>query len=283
MSPQSGILIDLYLFINSFISIIDRQATYRKPRVIEDKLGDTYLLGSSGEFFLRTSNAEVISQVTARHRDFPKPVWRFKIVDIFGKSILTAEDGEEWKRHHKIVGPSFSERSNRLVFEESLRQAEGMLSFWDKKSKKGAIKDELRISDTSGDTGTLTLHVICAAGFGIPQLWENQSAENLGERALPGFSDDKLTGGHTLSFKKSLTTILSHILWFMVLPPRLLRRSQNLYCTAVHLLITSRKASFPTCSCSIYRFSRMHGIFPRPSQDQARSNFSRRRRQEKDY
>jgi cytochrome P450 len=155
-------------------------------------------------------------------------VWRFKIVDIFGKSILTAEDGVDWKRHHKIVGPSFSERSNRLVFEESLRQAEGMLSFWAQKSKTDAVTDavtdELKISDTSGDTGTLTLHVICAAGFGIPQLWENQNAEKLGKRAIPGFSDDRLTGTHTVSFKKSLTTILSHILWFMVIPPRILRK-----------------------------------------------------------
>jgi len=207
-----------------WLDIIDRQATYRKPRAVEKILGDTYMVVSSGEFFLKTSNAELITQITARRLDFPKPVWRFTIVDIFGKSILTAEQGEEWKRHHKIVGPTFSEKSNRLVFEESLRQAEGMLSFWKDKSGDKGLSAELRLKDTSGDTATLTLHVICAAGFGIPQLWENQGVDSLDGRALPGFSDDKLTGGHTLSFKKSLMTILSHILWFMVFPPRLLRK-----------------------------------------------------------
>ncbi len=61
--------------------------------------------------YLKTASAEVASQITTRKVDFLKPVANYKIVDLFGRSILTPE-GSEWKRHKKIVGPSFSERSN---------------------------------------------------------------------------------------------------------------------------------------------------------------------------
>jgi cytochrome P450 len=84
-------------------------------------------------------------------------------MDIFGRSILTSE-GLEWKRHKRVVGPSFSEKSNRLVFEESLRQVEGMLDVW--VSRAGNTKQEMRIGRLAVDMATLSFHVICAAGFG---------------------------------------------------------------------------------------------------------------------
>jgi hypothetical protein len=113
--------------------------------------GDTFCVVTPSIIYLRTSNAELGSQVTTRRNDFLKPVARYKIVDIFGRSILTQE-GLEWKRHKRVVGPSFSEKSNRLVFEESLRESN--------------TNQEMRIERLAVDTATLSFHVICAAGFG---------------------------------------------------------------------------------------------------------------------
>jgi cytochrome P450 len=108
-------------------------------------------------------------------------------MDIFGRSILTSE-GLEWKRHKRVVGPSFSEKSNRLVFEESLRQVEGMLDVW--VSRGSNTKQEMRIERLAVDTATLSFHVICAAGFGgsyclsllhcsctLYRAWENRGAD----------------------------------------------------------------------------------------------------------
>ena len=165
---------------------------------------------------MKTSNAELATQIAARRADFTKPTEGYGLVDIFGKSILTQE-GQEWRRHRKIVGPSFSEKSNRLVFEESLRQTESMIGLWATQGTN--TKAELRVVNTSEDAATLSLHVICAAGFGVPQVWPNETEENLEEKGLQAFSKFKLTGGHTLSFKDALVSLLKHILWFVLFSP----------------------------------------------------------------
>jgi cytochrome P450 len=128
---------------------------------MEERLGDTYILVNPLKLYLKTTNAELITQFASRRTDFTKPTGGYGLVDIFGKSILT-QDGQEWRRHKKIVGPSFSEKSNRLVFEESLRQTEGMVNLWATQGKN--TKVELRVVNTAEDAATLSLHVICAAG-----------------------------------------------------------------------------------------------------------------------
>lgn len=186
---------------------------------MEEKLGETFLLINPVKMYLKTSNAELVNQITSRRTDFTKPVEGYDLVDIFGQSILTRE-GQEWRRHRKIVGPSFSEKSNKLVFEESLRQTEGMIKLW---STQGTnTRAELRVTNTSEDAATLSLHVICCAGFGVPQVWPGETEENLEEKGLQAFSKFKLTGNHTLSFKDALIQLLKHILWFVLFTPSML-------------------------------------------------------------
>jgi len=165
--------------------------------------------------YLTTSNAELGSQITTRRNDFVKPIEMYKIMDIFGRSMLTSE-GQEWRRHRKVVGPSFSEKSNKLVFEESLRQAEGLIALWASQGSN-TIRD-IKVQNPALEVAMLSLHVICAAGFGVPQLWPGESAEKLGGMGLPGFSTSELTGSHTLSFKESLTELLKGLAWFILLP-----------------------------------------------------------------
>jgi hypothetical protein len=204
--------------------IIHFQGSWRVLRKTEEKLGDTYLMVNPVKLYMKTSNAELATQVTARRTDFTKCTEGYDLVDIFGKSILTQE-GQEWRRHRKIVGPSFSEKSNRLVFEESLRQTEGMLGLWATQGTN--TKAELRVVNTSEDAATLSLHVICAAGFGVPQVWPNETEENLEQKGLQAFSKSKLTGGHTLSFKDALISLLKHILWFVLFSPSMLSMSRT--------------------------------------------------------
>jgi hypothetical protein len=199
-------------------SIILYQGSWKTLRKLENKLGDTFLLVNPVQLYLKTSNAELVTQITTRRIDFTKPT-EYGLVDIFGKSILTQE-GQEWRRHRKIVGPSFSEKSNRLVFEESLSQTESMMKLWTTQGTN--TKAELKVGNTSEDAATLSLHVICAAGFGVPQVWPNETEENLEEKGLQAFSKFKLTGGHTLSFKDALIQLLKHIFWFVLFTPSML-------------------------------------------------------------
>ena len=84
-----------------------------------EKYGDMFLIVSPGRNQLQVANAEAIDQITTRRNDFPKPLEFYGAVDIFGKNVVTTE-GALWRYHRKITSPSFNERNNRLVWDESL-------------------------------------------------------------------------------------------------------------------------------------------------------------------
>ncbi|KUJ13200.1 cytochrome P450 monooxygenase-like protein [Mollisia scopiformis] len=189
---------------------------------LRESLGEVYLIVSPSQIYMSSSNAEANNQLTGRRLDFVKPVEIYVIVDIFGPSILTTE-GEEWKRHRKIVAPAFSERSNALVWKESLRQTNGMLNIWSKLD--GNESNSMKVNDTAPYTATMALHVICAAGFGVRQLWDGEDEAQLGNKVVPGFNTAELLRSHTMTFKDSLNTMLHGILWLVIFPVSLLKKS----------------------------------------------------------
>ena len=111
------------------------------------------------------------------------------------------------------------------MFEESLRQANGMLEVWERAS--GNTKQEMKVADTSSDTCTLSLHVICAAGFGIPQIWPGESEDKLQGNGVPGFSGHQLMAHHTIGMKEGLVSLLKNILWFAAFSPKTLGKFPN--------------------------------------------------------
>lgn len=171
------------------------------------------------------SNAEAIMQMATRRNDFVKPVEIYGIVDIFGSSILSLE-GPDWKRHRKIVAPAFSEKSNALVWKESLKQANGMLKFWSE--IKGNTPGNLKIKDTAVYTARMTLYVISGVGFGIRQVWDGEDEGQLGTNIVPGFNTAKLKGNHKLAFKDAINTLLHGMIWMAIFPVWLLSMSTRM-------------------------------------------------------
>jgi len=98
-----------------------------------------------------------------------------------------------------------------------------MLNVWSKLD--GNSPSDLKIKDTAPFTQTMALHVICAAGFGVRQLWNGEDESQLGKNIVPGFNTAKLNGSHTLTFKDSLTTLLHGIIWLAIFPVSLLSKS----------------------------------------------------------
>jgi cytochrome P450 len=182
------------------------------------------MIASPGQMYMNCSNAEAIMQITARRNDFQKPIEIYGIVDIFGKSVLTTEGGE-WKRHRRIVAPAFSEKSNALVWKESLSQAASMLAFWSKFDGNGP--DNINVKDTARETALMTLHVISGAGFGVRQVWDGESEELLGTKVVPGFNTAKLSGNHRLAFKDAINTLLHGMIWVGIFPIWILSKSRT--------------------------------------------------------
>jgi len=169
------------------------------------------------------ANAEAIRQITERRTSFPKPVETYKILDIFGRNVVTTE-GIEWKTHRKITSPSFNEKNNSLVFAEACSQAQEMLKRWSNAEQKGR-----KVDSVATDTMRFALYVISSVGFGVRLLWPGARTD--GENSRHGiYSSDRAPEGFSMSFEKSLTVLTGRIVWILLAPEWLLSEYQQGVC-----------------------------------------------------
>ncbi|TGO68499.1 hypothetical protein BELL_0827g00010 [Botrytis elliptica] len=215
-----------------WLYIANHRNSFLNLRSSYDLHGDTYIFAATNLNLLRTTNAELIAQFTTRKNDFVKPVKNYKVLEFFGKNIVTIE-GEEWRRHKKVVGKSSGEKSIKLVWAESIRQAEAMIRIWGRRSRSSEKgQEELRVEDAGSDTAILSLHVICAVGFGVPQLWEGDEEVDVGMgdlkiegEEMPNLGLSKPVGEHSLGFKDCVNTVLSSLLLILLWPQWMLKLS----------------------------------------------------------
>ncbi|KAK3349235.1 cytochrome P450 [Lasiosphaeria hispida] len=169
------------------------------------KLGtDTFMTVAPGGSILYTADEDVIRQILGRMKDFPKPIFLYRNVDIFGKNVVTT-DGASWRRHRRLVAPALGEKNNRLVWDETVRQMQSLTRKW-MKTQSEAIKT-LR-----GDAMLLSLNVIGRAGFG-----QDMGIPDSGK-------EKKIPQGHSMGFAAALGSLLNNILLVVALPKSILRR-----------------------------------------------------------
>jgi hypothetical protein len=77
--------------------------------------------------------------MATHHTAFPKPAALYKFLTFIGPNIVASE-GEEWRRHRKIVARSFSEANHRLVWEETIQIVLDLFTHWDRQGNGGEIK-----------------------------------------------------------------------------------------------------------------------------------------------
>ncbi|KAE9967749.1 hypothetical protein BLS_006187 [Venturia inaequalis] len=190
---------------------------------------DTFLIVSPESNVLSTADAEVINQITTRRNDFPKPISMYKSLDIYGKNVVTVE-GAEWRRHRKVTAPQFNEKSNAVVWNETIFQAQEMAKSWQKgdsptanghtNGKSGRLG--LLVSELSKDTMRLSLHVISRAGFGVRCLWPGVTDS---EKAEGSMDSNVIPQGHEMSYTNSLEILLHRIIALILLPDWLLKNA----------------------------------------------------------
>ncbi len=187
---------------------------------------DTFLAVSGGDFCLWTADADVVSQITTRRNDFPKPTHIYTSIDIYGKNVATTE-GSAWRRHRKLTSPPFTEKNNQLVWTETLDQTQAMLDVWVGKDRKGDRTVE-RIMD---DTMRLSLHVISRAGFGRKLEWpQTEDATKNGTQIYEDSSKiqnekAEIDDGHSMSFTFALHCLLDNILLTFLVKHWILKQS----------------------------------------------------------
>lgn len=197
--------------------------TFEYRREIFERVGhDTFLTVSPGGICMYTADPGVISTITIRRNDFPKPGHIYESVNIYGTNVVSAE-GQLWRRHRKAISPPFTEKNNHIVWDESIRQAQSMLQSWLKEKTIDRIVD---------DTMRLSLNVISAAGFGRRMKWPTSQTV---PRDDMGHSDpskikneeDDIDPGHSMSYTYALHSLLDHILLQFLVPRWLLKKAPN--------------------------------------------------------
>lgn len=179
--------------------------------------GDAIMMVSPGKNWIYICNADTIHDIIQRERrhDFERPVelmgkciarrnsaqanYSVAILDVFGPNISTVH-GADWQRQRKATATAFTEKSNRMVWDESLQQAQQMLAFW---------KNTGEVRTTAKDTRMLALDVLVSAGFG---------------KSFPfqGSTQRPKTG--PLSYRDSLALILENAILIVAMGPDFVSR-----------------------------------------------------------
>nr|BAL05196.1 cytochrome P450 [Phanerodontia chrysosporium] len=165
-----------------------------------DIISATSVVPTARNAFL-VADPAAIKEITSSRTRFPKPVAQYRVLTFFGANIVTAE-GDEWKRFRKITAPAFSERNNRLVWDETVKI---MLDLFE---NEWAGKDTVVVDHAVEVTLPIALFVIGVAGFGRRMTWQE---------------DSKLPPGHQLSFKEALHYVSSAVFVKLATPAWLLK------------------------------------------------------------
>ena len=139
------------------------------------------------------------------------------MLDIFGRNVVTTE-GHVWKAHRKIISPTFNEKNNSRVFEETIQQTQQMLEKWTGPDGKG----NRTLNEVPTDSMRLTLHIISKVGFGVRLLWP--SAKKVNGADDYGLGSPTPRNGHKMNFSDALTTLLERLLLVLVVPKAILSK-----------------------------------------------------------
>ncbi|KAH9998677.1 cytochrome P450 [Russula vinacea] len=146
---------------------------------------------------IHIADAAAIKEITTYRARFPKPLRRYRVLTVFGANIVASE-GEEWKKYRKIAAPAFSEKNNKLVWDETIRIMTDLFdNVWGDRS-------EVVVDHCVDITLPIALFVIGVAGrFGRRMTWT---------------SDLAVPPGHQMTFKDALHILSSNLILRIVLP-----------------------------------------------------------------
>lgn len=162
-----------------------------RRRAIYDKYGSTMFSIVSAfrpRVSIHIADAVAIKHITGDRKLYPKPLDLYRILAPYGENLVITEvsgklhglvfvrrikkdigsyllhiQGDEWRRHRRIVGPAFSEAVNQLVWEDTGRVTKA----WH------ASLDELADSDgrtVQSDIPEISLNIALCVNWRAPSL-----------------------------------------------------------------------------------------------------------------
>lgn len=162
---------------------------------------DTLFLASPNGNLLWTCDAAIIKQLFTLST-LQVPVDMLKFYDIWGPTVGSVE-GEEWKRHRKVVAYGLNPSTQPMVWKEAIEQTDTLIQRWN--------QDSYQVPVVRRWTSRLALHTIASVFFDMKLTWKEYSLAK------------KASGeGYQTDFASALFTVLDHMgLIFMVPRPLL--------------------------------------------------------------
>ena len=212
-SPLKG---NWFIFMKPDLLWSELYAPFRKAG------SDTVFTVSANGIQLQTAAADVISQITERRNDFPKPTHIYDIIDIYGKTIISSE-GDIWKKHRKLTAQPFNEKNNHIVWLEAIRQAREML---DHVIPQGA-DSSASLDDLENLASRAALAIISKAGYGVqinwpkPKVYLADSSQNEASVDSSVLGDEWIEGrtnGHKMSYADAIFSVSHDVFWLFAVP-----------------------------------------------------------------
>ncbi|KAI9666049.1 MAG: hypothetical protein M1821_003984 [Bathelium mastoideum] len=164
---------------------------------------DTFILATPTGNILWTCDPCVVKHVLTQHGKTQLPTDIMRFYDLWGPTVGSVE-GDEWRNHRKVITAAFTPATNALVWNETVKQTDSLLSFW---VREGAVVPVIK-----SYTSKLALHVISAVFFARSMTWEQQPPET-----------KILASGHKLSYEQALFTVIERLGIIFITPRALLR------------------------------------------------------------
>lgn len=193
-----------------------------------DRLGDVFLIVSPSLILLNDANAEANHWFLSRREQFPKWVYLYRPLAVFGPNILTTE-GAEWRHHRRLIASSFNEANAALVFAESIKQARSMLEKWldgkteEEEANSGKSDDKLLMT-AHEDSTKWSLHIIGYVGFGLRLLWPGETPPANVDARMTKYASLNAPPGFKVSFVDAMAGVLEHVFLVVIFPTWLLCR-----------------------------------------------------------
>ena len=157
--------------------------------------GPVWALVTPRDIYVYVADPDAIHDIFRRRNDFRRPTKMYKLLEVYGPLISTAEL-TEWPRHRKVIATSFNESMMKFVWTESLEQARQMLETWT--SATGSI-----IPSVADDLRTVSVNVLASHGFHRSYKFRSSKDER---------SDQER------SYRDSLEMVLDNSLFLMLIP-----------------------------------------------------------------
>ncbi|KAJ5975789.1 hypothetical protein N7481_009496 [Penicillium waksmanii] len=133
---------------------------FRRKRWYHDRLGAIFAVATPDEFTIWCADPAIGTTILQNRNEFQQAPIVSSILGFLGSNVFMT-NGDEWKRHRRMFNKNLDERISRVVWTETLQQAQAMINYL----------VEHPGNETLEGLRSIAINVIGKAGYNWQQPW----------------------------------------------------------------------------------------------------------------